>query len=374
MLEDAYTNKFGKTLLKEKIFFLSLLMSNLNYILFNSLDISLLFKNGIRIFAIILIVFSTLLNKEGVVLKKIDFMWLFLIFISLFSLNISNNFLNFLYIILVLNVCREIRKEKLIKFNYVIMVISAFFIILLLGTGLISDTEYTQDNRIRHTFGFTNVNAFSSFVYSLFLMIFMYKEKIGKFFILVLISSIYFIYRFTDTRTMVFSFFIFVVFYLFLQVIFGYKKNYNVNFLKVTLKIIVLIPIVSSLFAPLILKRYPYLDSLTSNRLTIFSNYLVDNKFINYFLGGTNVPDIDNGYLVLLLNAGIVFFVFVLLAIMKKISMLVENRDYKSLAFIVSFMYFSAFEALIIRPELSVSICFWIIIYDMEGIEEIKTS
>lgn len=139
---------------------------------------------------------------------------------------------------------------------------------------------------------------------------------------------------------------------------------FNRKLLKISLLFIVLVPIIFSFAAPLLLDNYPYLDVLTSRRLSIFTNYINENQITNYLFGGTEVRDIDNGYLTTFFNTGVMFTVFLLYLIMKALNHSIESKNYRNLAFIISFMYFNAFESLILRPEITVSICFWIVVYN----------
>ena len=348
--------------MRNKIIFLSLFVSNMNYILFNSIGINDTLKNGIRIGVIGLLLFSILFNRKAITFRKEDLLWVFLLFFSLFSLNISRNIINFIYIILVLIVSKEIDKNRLVKWNYYIMLIGGLFIATLLITGITSNTYYSVGGRIRYTFGFSNINAFSSLVYSFFIMYFMYKDKIKKTSIIILVLVMYFIFKFTDTRTMLLAFFIYLFFYLSLSRLFRYK-NLNKRILKIILVGLIFMPIIFSFLSPLLLENYPYLDVVLSKRLSIFSNYINSQKPINYLFGGTTVKDIDNGFLTIFFNTGVLFTSYIIYLITKSINYSVDNKNFKNIAFIISFVYFNAFESLILRPEIAVSICFWIVVY-----------
>jgi hypothetical protein len=349
--------------MRNKIIFLSLFVSNINYILFNSIGINDTLKNGIRVGVIGLLLFSILFNRKAITFRKEDLLWVFLLFCSLFSFNISQIIINFVYIILVLIVSKEIEKNRLVKWNYYIMIISIFFVVFILITGITNNLQYSIGGRVRHTFGFSNVNAFSSLVYSFFIMYFMYKDKISKTSTIILVLTMYFIFRFTDTRTMLLAFFIYLFIYILLSRLFKYKKISR-RTLKIVLVSLVFAPIIFSFISPFLLENYPYLDVVLSKRLSIFSSYINRQQPINYLFGGTTVKDIDNGFLTIFFNTGVLFTSYIIYLIVKSINYSVDNKNFKNIAFIISFVYFNAFESLILRPEIVVSICFWIVVYN----------
>ena len=102
---------------------------------------------------------------------------------------------------------------------------------------------------------------------------------------------------------------------------------------------------------------------MTSKRLGRFANYINANNLINIVFGGTTLGDVDNAFLILLYNTGILFTLLVLYMIIIAIIRLIDMKESKYIAFIISFMYLNAFESLLVRPEILISICFWCVIY-----------
>jgi hypothetical protein len=334
----------------------------MNYILFNSIGINDTLKNGIRVGVIGLLLFSILFNRNVIKFSKLDFLWIFLLLFSLLSFNISGININYFYIILVLIVSKGIDRVTLLKWNYFIILVSVLFIVITLVTGITNNIQYSVGGRTRHTFGFFNVNAFSGLIYSFYIMYFMYKDRTGKISTIILVSLLYVIFRYTDTRTMFFAFFIYLFFYILLRQLFRYKKL-RTKIIKIILVTLVFVPIIFSFISPLLLENYPYLNVLTSIRLTVFSDYIINQQPINYLFGGTAVKDVDNGFLVTFFNTGVLFTSYLIYLIIKSLVYSINNDDFKQSAFIISFMYFNAFESLLLRPEITVSIYFWIMIY-----------
>lgn len=348
--------------MRNKIIFFSLFMSNLNYILYNSIGINDNIKNGIRIGVVGLLLVTILYKIAENKFRKEEILWVLLLIVSMVSLNINRNIVNFFYIILFVFVTKNIEKGKLVKWSYYIMLISLLLVAFMLLAGIISNLHYSIGERARYTFGFLNVNSFSSLIYSFFIIFSMYNKKNNKILTVLLVSLMFLIFKLTDTRTMFFAFIIYVFFYVLLSIVFKYNKI-NATAIKVSLIILLFIPILFSFASPILLQYFPNLDILTSYRLTVFSDYIYSQQPINFLLGGTSVNDIDNGFLTIFFNAGILFSIYMIYLIIKSINNSVENTDYKTIAFIISFVYFNAFESLMLRPEISVSILFWIVVF-----------
>lgn len=350
--------------MKHRFIFASLFLANLNYILYNTLEISPLIKDGIRVITIVLLFINILINIKVIRFYPVDILLVTLIATSLVSFNINPNIFNFIYIILIVLLSKDIPMESFLKNNYFNTFIGVCLIIILLQVGLTQNIEYQGLERTRNTFGFKNVNAFSSYMYSSTL-IFILSRKRTKWFHIILASIVIVtIYRFSDTRTILVCFIIFLCVYLFLISTGSLLTKKKISqLLKPLVVFIAVLPVFASFLSPLILKQYPYLDRITSYRLSINTIYISENKIINLLFGGSVQPDIDNGFLTLFYSAGLLFSIFVVYMILKAICLQMDLKGYKSVAFIISFMYFNSLEALIIRPELSITIYFWVLVY-----------
>ena len=86
--------------MRNKIIFFSLFMSNLNYILYNSIGINDNIKNGIRIGVVGLLLVTILYKIAENKFRKEEILWVLLLIVSMVSLNINRNIVNFFYIIL----------------------------------------------------------------------------------------------------------------------------------------------------------------------------------------------------------------------------------------------------------------------------------
>jgi len=350
--------------MKKNLYFIALFLSSINYILFNTIGLSEMYKYGIRFMVIGLVLLYIILNSNRILFSGKDIILLFLVMTPIFAFSINPNVLNGIFIILHLFASKDIALEEFLKKNAYIALIGALLIVLMLALGFVHNEYYAIDGRLRNTFGFKNVNAFSIFVYSLSMLLFLLINNTKKRYLLMITLFVYVIYSFTDTRSLLYGVIIYLVAIFFLNFVFKIKNinKYNI-FIKISTYIIIMIPIILSLMSSIILRSFPYLDVLTSYRISINSNYIESNSVLNFLFGGSLINDIDNGFLVIIFSIGLPFFIFSMYIMMKSISRLIDYKNSKYISFLVSFIYFSAFESLIIRPEMSIAICFWVLIY-----------
>ena len=350
--------------MKEILIATSLFLFNLNYILYNTIDLSNLTKNGIRIFAAVLLLISILFSNKVFSLNKIDFIWLILLSTSLLSFNFNDKIINFTYLLILLFTSKSIPIDKILETSFKISVIGIFIVFLFLKLGIIQNLEYTVGSRTRSTFGFKNVNGFSSLIFSLSILYMITRKQIKWYHILLSVSFIFTIYKYTDSRTTMNSFIVFIIFYLILNKLKGTTiyRRYRI-IIKGVISSIIILPIIISMISPVLLRKYPQLDVITSNRISINTSYIYNNNIINFIFGGSALKDIDNGFLTLTFSLGILFVLLTVYLANSAISRLLDKKEIAYLSFIISFFYFNLLEALMVRTEISVSVCFWLILY-----------
>lgn len=346
--------------ISNKIIIISIFIFNLNYILYNVTNMPIIYKNLFRFIAVLILLSSRFFARSKIKINYIDFSWILLLLFQL--LNFDDIAFNFLYIILFLILSKNTDINYIIKNGFIVSIVGLVIIISLLNLNIIQNTQYASFNRIRHTFGFKNVNAFSSYIYSLTLMFIISRNKINLYNLSLFITIHYIIYTFTDTRTTFYASMIYVVCYILLETINKVQIHLNI-FLSSILIIVLNLPVFIIFSTPIIKNKFPMLDILLSYRLTLFTEYIFNNNLLNLFFGGTSLASIDSGFLIITFSIGIVFMIFLLYLINNSALILLKQKNSKFLAFIISFMYFNMSESLIVRPELVVSICFWVIVY-----------
>lgn len=346
--------------IREGLIYASFLISFTNYVLYNTMLIDNLLKNGLRVTAIAFLASSFLFNRKLFTVNIKDIIVLVLLATTLVTLNFNSNLFNIGYIILVIIAAKNIDKNKFKTIIFRTTLIALMITFVLLFAGIIQDVKYTIDDRTRHTFGFVNPNAFSGLLFSTIIMYVLSKQKLEWFRITISVFVVLFFYLFTDSRTPTFAFLLFIGTYLFLYIF----RKMNPILIKTGLVIMSIIPPVISFLSPILLDKYPVLDKILSLRLAINTTYIMSNEWINFLVGGTKAADIDNGFLTLSYSIGFFAFALAYMLIIKVLLLALKNRNYIIVAFILSFLFVNAFEAWFLRPEMAVTLFFWNMVYN----------
>lgn len=274
-----------------------------------------------------------------------------------------------LFFFIILN--KEIDTNEVIKMLINSLVIGVLFYLFLYMAGFTSNYSYVLNGRVRNTFGFNNVNAFSSIVYSITMFFLVSRNRIKIFTLILLIISNYIIFKLTDSRSGFYSLIIYMVLLFVQKILFSNKSIKNNFFVKSSFLIILNMPIIISVLFPFLIKsNTDLINKLTSNRLSLFKNYIDDSKIINFVFGASQAQEVDNAFLVMLLTLGVGFFIYFILMVNKSTFNMYKLEKKFKISFVISFLYFSIFEGLLIRPEYILTILFWIIIFRYRNVKK----
>lgn len=209
-------------------------------------------------------------------------------------------------------ICQNLDITQLAKINLIFLLCVFAYIYILKELGVIETSMFPQtflDERERWDFGFRNPNRFAMFIFSIFanLYILLWKKTYWFFFFSTTIIGIW-VYNYTQSRTFVMSFLLLLIFSL------GIRSQ---RFSKEILKhkyLYALIPlIICTLIYYLTQTNYynSLLDILISGRLGLYQNFLNSISPLHYLIGTEQVNDqiLDNSYLHLLFEGGIIAFV-----------------------------------------------------------------
>lgn len=350
--------------MKNAFYYLGIIILNLNLFFYN-IFIDFNYKNELRIVAIIALIVHLIINAKGIKISHRYFATIgYALLIIIF--NISNtsiyNFMIFMLIIIG-SIC--IDKNKVLK---LLLKTSCFIItstIILIRTNLITNQYYEINGRVRYKLGFQNANTFPIILYSSIMIYALYRKKLKLYEIIVINVLVILTNKLTDNRSVVLAILIFSAVYLIVNKIDKGNKVFKYLIIFTNLFAVLLSFIINN-----ISKYLPELDIILSYRPKIFGNYIKQLKPINYVLGGGNNIEIDNGFLVILSTLGIVILVDVVYHVIKKLSYSLENNDAVTVAFLTSYMYMNFVEGILLRPEIAVSIYFWLSIIENNKLVE----
>lgn len=322
---------------------------------------TLAYKNTLKVIVRIAILIPGLLIiiKDLKISKKLFYNMLFLFSIASFSLlngiNNLNNIIELLtlfYLILLINISGD--PKNYYKSTLLGLFSSITLVILLVSVGIFENRVFIdQIGRVRNFFGFRNPNSLSLYVFSFSVLSILYKKSKKSIFIsFILIMIVYF---FTRSRTpfMEFLIFIFLIFFI------G-EKNRRI---KYTILILLIYgTLLFYIYASIFYDSFQHLDMILSYRLSFINLFFHNMTYFDFIFGGNSfLITVDNSYLMILRNFGILFLTYLLIKIYFIRKKLFKFDKYE-ISFIITMLIFGFFEAVLISPGVPISIIFWYLI------------
>ena len=235
-------------------------------------------------------------------------------------------------------------------------IVGAGLVIICLVSGVVSNHVTSHLGRVRNTLGFVNVNAAALFFFSVIMLWLLEKEKVTWKTIIISIAATVLLYRITDTRTAVVALGVYLLGLIVLN-----RWNSKITCIGVCIFEGVLFSI--SQFSLAVFQRFPVLDITFSYRLSVFNKYINQNDLKTLIFGGTQVNDVDNFYLCLLYNGGILFYIFIMIVTIYATHFYFQNKQIKNVAFIISVLALGIMESGVIRCEIMSMLMFWYLIF-----------
>lgn len=317
-----------------------------NFLLYGFFPFFIL-KNIVRLLTVAVILFYICTAN-----REYSFRELVCVIISLYLLLLGGNMtLNISFIILTsicMSDCKDIEKICFICSAFLAAVVTISLI-----THIVQANVYVQGDRIRNTLGFYNVNAGSIFIFSV-LILFLYSRKnisIIHIVISLIISTV--IYHVTNSRTAFLGLVIFCTIY---EII---TKCNMLAYLIIVLDVLCLL-------SPLLwlIPQFNDLefDKLLSGRPHVFIDYIHSNTTMNFIIGGSNVKEVDNFYLMLFYNVGVILYVIFAIITLYSMIYYKDNKDYKSISYVSSILFIGLMESGALRCEIICMLVFWMLI------------
>lgn len=243
---------------------------------------------------------------------------------------------------------KNIDFEKLLKYDIKMKIILLLLNIVFIYLGLLRNiVTYRDDGSIRQTLGFANPNAFGGLVMSICLeWVYLKRKNINGLTIGILILTAIGLEFLCNSRTSE------ICIILLVAMLFIYRKKIYLK--KVIPYIPIILTIVSLFLVYLYGKQNPMalkLDDLLTTRLmcayNFFQRYSV-NLFGNMFtstevwLGYVNT--LDNAYLYLILNQGIILYIFVIIVNIALFKYAIKKDDKFLIAILVVFSLYAFME------------------------------
>lgn len=332
---------------------IALFLLECNFLLYSFFEYVYL-KNIVR-----LSIFFVLGLMLAVQLYKKTFKWssIPLFGISFFLLVIHSSLaLNLLFILLLVLAFHTVEERYFYKTAFLISALLTVVVLVCLLVGWQTPWVYTDPDtlRTRNTLGFTNVNSASIFFFSLMISSLFAPKRVTFWHLGAVTVGSVILFIITDSRTPLLGMLLLLFIYLLLPRI-PQKWSLGCFYTGVIL-----------LFATAFLWALPFvntpiINSLLSERPRHFIGYIQQQNVWSFFIGGSNTPEIDNLYLILLYNVGIFLYGFICWILLKAGRQLIKSGRYLEISFVTSMLICGIFEATLLRPELICAPLFWVI-------------
>jgi len=309
--------------------------------------------------------------------NKINLKWWWLLVISLIITIISKNTEPIIALLIILTF-KDIKPEKIVRVCFWSNIFSLFIIILLYLVNIIPDYKYFSGTSIRHSLGFYYPTFPSTILFFIVLMrLFIKKGKIGIFETLIYIVAILIMYKYTLSKTGLILSVAVVIFSLICKILNLLKIDIeSVMRSNVITVIIYILPIIILLFSIGTAVSYNSnskfmvsLNKVLNNRLEV-AHKTINNEGISLFgknitwigNGGRwyeDIPEgeynfVDNAYLKMMLDCGIIYLIVFMLIIIKNQRKLIEKKEYISLFIIFIILLWGISEPNILDLEKNV--------------------
>ena len=329
---------------------IAILLLGVNYLLYRFWEIESL-KNVMRGGAALFLLLCIIVDKKKIKLTEVVLL-IFAAYLIVINGDVSAN-IGFLLLCAIAPVRNDNAVYK--QINKIQLCLTAV-VLMMLATGLKSGVSYSfGSRRLRFTLGFDNVNAAAGFFFSV-LVIWLYTRKSMNWWQAALaIGLVAALFIVTDSRTPFFASVCYFGVYWFTRYV---KKKWFRRCYYWAAAVVMLV----SFLNRFLLSAFPSLDALLSLRLSLTADYMASNSLFNLVLGGGKAVAVDNAYVDLLYNAGILFYAFFVYAVLAASKFYLYSGSRKELSFIMSVLVFGLMESSFLRAELLFSVVFWILI------------
>ena len=300
----------------------------------------------ITLFELLLLVFCILLQTRFYKIKTVLFIAIVLL-ICLYSYTITNNS-NIMILFFFIFSMKNIKFDKFIKFDIKLKVLFLIFNIIFIYLGLLDNViSYRIDGTTRQALGFSSPNSLGGIVMSIcFEWVYLKRKNINSLVYITLLFVVILLDLLCNSKSSELCIILLII------MLFIYRRK--IYFKKILPYIPILLTIISILLVYLYGKQYSIaikINDILTTRLECAYNFfelynlnLFGNKFVSsdVWLGYANT--LDNAYLYLLLNQGIILYIFVMYVNIKLLKLATENEDRFLLSILIVFLFYAFME------------------------------
>ena len=224
--------------------------------------------------------------------------------------------------------------------------------------GIQENEVYQVGNRIRHKLGFENVNSASMFLFTLLTAYLLHRgEKAGVLDLAAVMVLEVISFLFTDSRTPLLGLILMVALYLVIPRI---PENIARWIARVAVALLFLTPYLW----PLPVVNSDLVNKILSLRPMYCDAYFRGQNALTFLVGGSRLKELDNGYLLLMFNTGVIVYTVIYFQVQSAVENLCRGGKRMELAFVLTMLACSVLEGSAVRPELLCAPLLWILILE----------
>lgn len=278
--------------------------------------------------------------------------------------------LNVLTPIILMQCISTLNLKTYLRYNIIILGGTALLMLLYYGTGRMVQGEAISAIRIRYDFGYGHPNAVTLYYWGLFIsmLLYCYVSKYRNFIWILLgvlfLSSMY-LYVETDSRSFILAIISFILVLVYYSLRAKSKEDYKIGYSRYVLFLLPVLLTGLTIYLAINVNDYPTLNILLSKRLTLYKQLIDGLTPLQYLLGTTAFDHIviDNSYLHLLFEAGVIVFVYFVWLWFFAVKNIVKQQNFILIAVFVSFLVYGLMESLLLFTVIIGNNVFWVLLY-----------
>lgn len=270
----------------------------------------------------------------------------------------GTNGLNIAFLLILTVTVAGYRECRITTVVFWIMTGLTAVVALSLLLGIEVNEVYRVGDRVRHKLGFVNVNSASMFFFTLLAAYLLYRDKNVRLWDLAAVMAIEAVlFVFTDSRTPLLCLGIMIALYLVMPRI-------PEKVLRICCRVGIALLFLTSYLWVMPVVNSPLVNKILSLRPMYCDEYFRSQNAWTFLLGGTRIKELDNGYLLLLFNTGVIVYSGIYFLVRNAAENLCRRGDYLTLAYVIAMLAGSVLEGSSVRPELLCAPLLWALILE----------
>lgn len=319
------------------------------------------------LYMLIVLFFFLSFDYQGI---RHEYMRWIAVFIVITLLDFSSHKLNVLTPLVLMQCASRMNIRTYLQYNVIIMGATAILLLLTVGTGRMTMGDGIDFVRIRFDFGYGHPNLAGMYYWGFFLclLLYCYLSKYRNL-LWILIGGIFvfslYLYSETVSRGFIIAAVLFILIFGYYSLRLRLRKDYVIGYSRYILYALPVLLTGVTLYFSLNVSRYPLLDLLLSQRLSLFGELLHSIAPLQYLTGTSafGYITVDSSYLHLLFEAGVLLYVLFIWMYYFAIKNIIRQQNFLIITIFISFLIYGLIESLLLLPMVISNNLFWVLLY-----------